>query len=132
MSEKPVPRFTGACVLDGTIVDVHDQMGHIPQIGQDVDLAMMKHVASALMQFLSRPPHVRVAPNREGKGVASGPIVSEGDAAALFMEYRMLRYVDSTDARLEQVRQQMRAKILEALDAPPYPSPGVGPGMGQG
>lgn len=126
---KEVPRFTGHCVLDGCIIDVHDEVGQIPIIGGDVDRAIFKHVASAMMQYLGRPPHTRVIKD-QGKPVrAVGPLIAESETATKFLEYRMLCYVDSADPRLEAFRLKLREEILEALEAGPQPSPANGAGV---
>lgn len=122
---KEVPRFTGHCVLDGCVIDVHDEVGQIPIIGGDVDRAIFKHVASAMMQYLGRQPHARVR-KVGGKLHAEGPLMSESEAATKLLEYRMLCYVESADPRLQAFRAKLREEILEALDAAPRPSPANG------
>jgi hypothetical protein len=129
MSQKPV-RFSGHCVLDGCLINVEDALGQIPVIGGDVDRAIFKHVASAVMQYMSRPArpgegpsHVKVTKGPDGALKVDGPIVSESEAAQKFLEYRMLCYVGSADPRLDAFRSSLRQEILSALDAPPRPSP---------
>jgi hypothetical protein len=128
MSDQ-TPRFTGHCVLDGCVIDVHDALGQIPVVGGDIDRAIFKHVASAMMQYLGRHPHARVV-REPGKPIrAEGPLMSESEAATKFLEYRMLCYVESADPRLEAFRAKLLEEVAEALEAGPRPSPANGAGL---